>query len=582
MASEARAFLDLVFAGKPEDLLFRLWIPSWNQSCLVPYVDVAAECAESLAGQEVYVGLGLTGGDYSAAEGCAPVELTALAGVSIDIDLRSDAHPQATRPQTAEQAISILPPELPPTCVVHTGDGVQACWLFQKLHTLENNEARMQAASLTQRLNTLIRDNGRMRGWTIDRVADVARLLRVPGTTNCTDPANPKPVTIGSRTDRRYSPSELIEYLDDMEVPDQDAAETKREWAERFKDKPLTINLAVRISDDLLNEWLATDHVFKNTWFRQRSDLSDQSQWQYDLALGFFGLSAGLAEQQIIDLIIHHRAMHKQKARTRLDYYYRTLAKTSDYGGAGTTRGTAAGPARESERCTPRSEAPGPATGAPSRSNPERAKIALCDELSEALGLEILRIVKLSGQDPAYRIELAEGKVHFGNVGKFISQSAVRSAIAARTGKLIPDFKPKSWLQVAQSMLEACIVEDGGAELEPEGAARMYLGQYLEENAFIPSIAGQIGANKRKPMVYRGRITVCASDLQTFVNTTTRQNLSVRAVAAMLSVIEAKSVRVRGKGFKEQGRWELPVSEFDPADYPVPEFDSPRSLQQHG
>ena len=68
-------------------------------------------------------------------------------------------------------------------------------------------------------------------------------------------------------------------------------------------------------------------------------------------------------------------------------------------------------------------------------------------------------------------------------------------------------------------------------------------------------------------MVIDGRITVCTSEFQTFVNKTTFQSLSVRAVAGMLSALGAKSVRVRGVKFKDQWRWVLPVMEFDPEEY---------------
>jgi len=397
MPSEAATFLELLFADNPGHLFIRLWVPSWNHSCWVPYVDDAAECAESLAAGDVYVGLGLASRDYSATENCASLELAALAGVSIDIDLCSDAHAPMTRPPTAEQAISILPTELPPTCIVHTGDGVQACWLFRdRPCPFENDEQRRQAAGLASRLHTLVRGNARLRGWTINRQGDMACLVRIPGTTNCEDPANPKPVTIIACSEHRYTASELIEYLDDQDVPDQGAeAAAKQEWSERFKGKPLTINLAARIPDDLLNQWMAGDLVFKSTWFRQRTDLPDQSQSQYDLALTRFGVSGNIEAQQIVDLIVHHRATYRHKPRTRLDYYYRTLAKVATRNSAETTDG----PARESKPHDQRPEAPGPAGGAPSPSNPDRAKIALCDELSETFGVEVLRIVKLSGQD---------------------------------------------------------------------------------------------------------------------------------------------------------------------------------------
>jgi hypothetical protein len=143
----------------------------------------------------------------------------------------------------------------------------------------------------------------------------------------------------------------------------------------------------------------------------------------------------------------------------------------------------------------------------------------------------------------------------------------------------MPKFKSKPWEEIAQAMLDACIVEEGSEELHQEGAARMHIGHYLAEAAFIPSIEGQLAQELRRPMVREGRITVCASDLQMYINKTTQQNLSVRDVAAMLSAIGATTVRVRGKRIKEQSRWELPLSEFDAGDYTTPEPED--SVDQH-
>jgi hypothetical protein len=65
-----------------------------------------------------------------------------------------------------------------------------------------------------------------------------------------------------------------------------------------------------------------------------------------------------------------------------------------------------------------------------------------------------------------------------------------------------------------------------------------------------------------------------------YINRTAQQNLTIREVAAMLSSIGATTIRVRGGKIKEQGRWELPLTEFDPTDYTVPESQEP--VQQHG
>jgi hypothetical protein len=95
----------------------------------------------------------------------------------------------------------------------------------------------------------------------------------------------------------------------------------------------------------------------------------------------------------------------------------------------------------------------------------------------------------------------------------------------------------------------------------------MYLEQYLTDVAFIPAIVGQPSNAVRRPMLLNGQIAINSADLQLFVNKTFVQSLSVKAVASMLSAIGAKNIRVRGAKGREQGRWMLPVTEFDPADF---------------
>jgi hypothetical protein len=124
-------------------------------------------------------------------------------------------------------------------------------------------------------------------------------------------------------------------------------------------------------------------------------------------------------------------------------------------------------------------------------------------------------------------------------------------------------------------MLDACIIEQGGEENEREGAARMYVAHYLAETGFIDTLEGQQVQNLRKPIVLDGTVAICASDLQRYVNQTMLQILSVRAVASMLMALGGKSIRVRGQKFKEQGRWLLPLDQFDPAQY------SQRKTEEH-
>jgi hypothetical protein len=472
-------------------------------------------------------------------------------------------------PPTVQDALTIIPEVLPPTLVVATGNGAHAWWLFKEPYLFDGQEERKAAARLVARWQTLLSLNAAARGWAFDRLLDLARILRIPGTVNTKDPAHPKPVTLLAHSGRRYNPSDFEAWLDDAAVPDPAAEEqAARDWAERFKDKPLVINPNARIPQETLERWLELDLRFRNTWFRQRHDLHDQSQSGYDLALACFGMDAGLSDQQIVDLLIHHRTLHKQKHRTRLDYYQRTIAKaagrrTEAVDPVGILCGVTAPDrpqAPPADACQP-NEPPKP------QPDPLTAKAILCERISRVLGIRILRLVKVTGKEPTYQMELETTSIEFPNVGKFIDQTYVRLAIASATNRLIPKIKPKVWDQLAQAMLDALTETAGGAETDFKGSIRMYINQYLSDTGFIDTIENQPPSGLRCPTIIDGRIAICSSDLQPYVIRNFSQNLSVKAIASMLAAIGARNITVKGKTFKPQSRWLLPVEEFDPADF---------------
>jgi hypothetical protein len=565
--SEIRRFLEALFSEKPSDLHILIWTLPDKRSYWFQSIGKAICFVDSLHHVDVYVGVGLAAKEYGPHNRCPADEIVGIHGVWVDIDLRSDAHPGSTLPGTIEEALSILPPELPPTFVNFTGNGIHAWWLFREPWIFQSDGERKQAAGLANRWNTLIRDNGRIKGLRIDRLKDLARVLRIPGTMNCKDPANPKSVVIHSCNDYRYNPSEFAEYLDDLGVSGDDADEAARKaWSKQFQDKPLKIDLAAEIPQTKLNAWIESDPRFKKTWFRQRSDMGDQTQSGYDLALADFGYRVGLSEQEIVDLLVQHRRIYRQKPRTTLDYFYRTLSKAAQLSANNGTFPSVSDPGAFDNGAERLDDMPIQEQPLQASPKSDREKIQLCKQISAAFEIEIVRIVKLSGKEPLYRMELAAGDIDFSSVGKLLNQKHVRESVAATAGRLIPRFKARPWEELQQMLLDACIEEDGGEELEAGGPARIYIAQYLADNTFIPTIEDQIAQNRRKPMMRHDRITICASDLQIYINRALQESVSVRAVVAMLSGTGAKSIRVRGK-FKEQGRWELPVKEFDPQDY---------------
>ena len=569
-------FLEALFAGKPDELHLLLWTRQDKRSYWFRDTAAAAEFVLKLRAMDVYVGVGLSKGDHGPRRRCTSEEIAGISGFWADFDLHSDAHDKKALPTTIADALSVIPESMPPTIVIATGNGAHAWWLFKEPYIFDSDEDRQAVARQVARWNTLLSLNASVRGWAYDRLSDLARVLRIPGTQNLKDRDNPKDVTIHSSTDRRYNLSDFVEYLDDAAIPDQQAQENAaREWAERFADKPLVINPDASIPQEMIDGWMASMR-FRNTWQRQRHDLKDQSQSGYDLTLANFGVEAGLNEQRIVDLIIHHRRQFGQKPRTRVEYFQRTISTASRRSPASgspaalaetrTTGPTTGNTAPRGDHGAPLA----PGLGNSASPDPAIARALLCQQISEVLGVRICRLVKYTGKEPTFHMELEDGKIEFASVGRFIAQESVRLAIAGQMGKLIRRLKPKEWEPLAQAMLDACIVEQGGEENEWEGAARMYVAQYLSETGFIDTIEGQPLQNQRKPILHEGKVGICASDLQMFVNKTTFQNLSVKVIASMLGAVGGKSIRVRGKGFKEQSRWMLPVDQFDPAEYSPP------------
>ena len=541
-----RWFLEALFAGKPDELYLLIWTWADKRSRWFRDLEAAGAAAEALTGQDVYVGVGLAPRNYGPGRRCPSEEIAGLVGLWADFDLRSEAHGHKVLPPTVQDALTIIPEVLPPTLVVATGNGAHAWWLFKEPYIFDGQEERKTAARLVARWQTLLGLNAAARGWAFDRLLDLARILRIPGTVNTKDPAHPKPVTLLAHSGRRYNPSDFEAWLDDAAVPDPAAEEqAARDWAERFKDQPLVINLNARIPQEVLERWLELDLRFRNTWFRQRHDLRDQSQSGYDLALADFGMDAGLEPQQIVDLIIHHRHLHKEKARTRLDYYQRTIAKAAKRTEGDNVASLLAEAAPPDTPQAPPAEASQPPEESQQQPDPLSTKAILCERISRVLGIRILRLVKVTGKEPTYQMQLETTTIEFPSVGKFIDQASVRLAIASATNRLIPKIKPKDWEQLAQLMLDALIEQPGGPETELEGAMRMYLEQYLADVAFIGEIQGQPSSAIRRPMVIDGHIAVNSSDLQLFLAKVLGQNLTVKAIASMLTAIGARNTRIR-------------------------------------
>src|SRR4051794_35241200 len=154
--NEARSFLHALFAGKPDEAYILVWTLAGKKSHWFRNVEAAIEFADSKREQDVYVGFGLSGEEYGPVRRCTSDNVTGIVGLWADIDLKSDAHCKVSLPTTVEDALTILPTELPPPFLILTGNGVHAWWLFREPLMFGSEQEQQRAATLAFRWQTLL------------------------------------------------------------------------------------------------------------------------------------------------------------------------------------------------------------------------------------------------------------------------------------------------------------------------------------------------------------------------------------------------------------------------------------------
>jgi hypothetical protein len=571
-------FLNALWPDKPADQYVQIWTPSDALSRSFLKIEDAAGFVSRVHGQDVYTAFGLAPKEYGPHQRCPSREISAIAGIWSDLDLYSTAHNTKPLPRTFEDALAILPPDLPPSLVLRTGNGLQVWWLFKEMERIETQEHRDYVAGVIGRFHTLLRSRAHAKGWAYDRLADLARLLRMPGTVNSKDPAHPKEVVLQSESAFRYNLVDLEEYLDEAGIPKQEAhSKLVRDWAEQFKDKPLVVNLEARIPQDILDAWIEFDERFRKTWLMERGDLKDPSNSGYDLALANFGVDAGLTEQQIIDLIVHHRSKHGARPRRMLDYFLRTISKAWSSGKPAEELPAHLQPDPSPAPEPPTESSPSPdgkdGTAAP---QPEAHAPAQPDKreqarqwLYEKLGFEILHYVVLKGKAPIGHLELGKPnpmKIELARPCIILNYGDFRNLLYDQ-GVTIPSFKgkkAKEWDAIAESINLLRETEDGGQELDWEGHTELITLRYLHARGFVESLDAERSDTVRFPLLVDGEIAICSDDLSEYISRRIEKT-TPKTVASGLRALGAIQHRHRTR-FHDQTRWFLPRSKFDVAD----------------
>jgi hypothetical protein len=114
--------------------------------------------------------------------------------LALDIDLAGGVHAASNLPNDAEQALRLLDETgLPkPTTIIHSGGGLYPIWQFEQPFLMSSSEDRSRVTGLWRAWNQRAKAIWDRQGLKLDTIADLARVLRVPGSFNPkTEPPRP-------------------------------------------------------------------------------------------------------------------------------------------------------------------------------------------------------------------------------------------------------------------------------------------------------------------------------------------------------------------------------------------------------
>jgi hypothetical protein len=148
----------------------------------------------------------------------------AVFGFFADVDLAAKNEGK-NYPKDVDEALAILAKfPLKPTVIIHSGGGLHVHWFLDEPYLLGSKQPIAKAKAIWTAFQRALRDHFRQHDREIDSVGDLVRNFRPPGTLNHRSAA-PSPVKVLS-TDysRRYSISEILNFLDSTNFKTQTEA----------------------------------------------------------------------------------------------------------------------------------------------------------------------------------------------------------------------------------------------------------------------------------------------------------------------------------------------------------------------
>ena len=472
--------------------------------------------------ENVYIGCASRGSNLGPTLRGDRADCLAIPGLWLDIDYGAD-HKKPNLPPTEDDALALLDSlGVPPSCVIHSGRGLQAWWWFKEPWIFGSEEERKQAEALTKGWSTTLLTRAKERGWAADAVGDLPRVMRLPGLWNRKGVA--KPTRLLSLADLRYNPSEFESFLVAGAEKSADALPDVK-W-----DIALSANAEPPADKFVLLAEIDTQ--FKLSWLHARKDLQDQSASSYDLALATRAFAASWTPQEVVNLLIAHRRKHNEDLKLRKDYYERTLSKALS--------------GREQETRKQLVEDLKAGKSLPETISKDPAEVMSI--LSDRLGVALTKLVRYRSDTNTYQIEAAGRVINVPNIEFFDSQTRFRRMILDHTDHRIPVFKDEAWGNIVSSLFRA--VEDVDVSMaRKRDSFANFIEMYLTSSPHsVRDESGWMEACVNgSPFVLKGWVWIPTSGFLRFLNNQWRESITSGQLSFTLTQLgyehEQKTIR---------------------------------------
>lgn len=453
-----------------------------------------------------------------------------------DIDVSHDVHAKSDKlPPDYESALELVNStfgSIKPSAVIDSGHGLQAWWFLDEPWVFESDEDRQRAYELSQRFSATLKLAAADKGWTVDSVFDIVRVLRLPGTANRKIKGEPKPVRFIEMDENRT-----------WSIEDIEGVVVAQEFMPESYGGPRSIETVARLelhpdATPPLNKFsaLSSNHEdFMPTWENKRSDFDDRSPSSFDMALANFAAQAGWNDQEIANLLIAHRREHGHNLKTtrrgdlRQDYYQRTIARAREGSGkkavsSNLNKGISAAPTASGTSVT----------------NDERTKIL--KDASYVFGVPIKRFVQYGeGEDANYILELGTGEsVTIGSASSLQSQKTWATKLFPISRKLIEPLNARGWVTLINTLGLIVDIEENPESSRMEQMTDL-LSAYLQSTMMTREEERDIAAKGSQPFIEDGRLWISRVGFESWVKAGQVQKVAIEDVWACLRLMKFKS-----------------------------------------